>query len=70
MRVLASNATNLAISEIERRDRHGASLSMHDIWKNFVIFETEARSIRIIPCKSLQDHIARLQEYGLSSNHQ
>ena len=64
---LGSNATNLAISEIERRDWHGAYTIINARYLekgigDIVIFETEARSIRMQPGQPLQDHIARLQE--------
>jgi hypothetical protein len=57
----------MAITEIERRDWHAAYTIINARYLekgigDIVVFETEARSIRMQPGQPLQDHIAHLQE--------
>ena len=64
---LGPNATNMAITEIARRDWHAAYQIINARYLekgigDIAVFETEARSIKMRPGQPLQDHIAHLQE--------
>ena len=64
---LGPNATNLAVTELQRRDWHQAYTIINARYLekgigDIAVFELEARSIKMYPGQPLQEHIARLQE--------